>query len=540
MTQAEFKFRRGNPDVLTSIANLSNDEVFTPPEFANRMLNTLQEAWAASNGGANIWEDSSVTFLDPFTKSGVFLREITERLTKGLEKEISDLQERVNHILTKQVFGIGITELTTLLARRSVYCTKWANGEHSIATAFDDVVGNIWFERTEHTWVGGADRVITVDEAGKEVIRSTNGRCKYCGANQVSFERGASSETHAYALIHHENVNDRIAEIFGGDVKFDVVIGNPPYQISDGGNSASARPLYDKFVEQARKIEPKYLTMVIPARWYSGGKGLDEFRESMLKAGIVELHDFFDAQDVFPGVDISGGVCYFLSQPGYEGPTRVVGYRGGASVEAIRPLSTGTSGQFIRFNEAVSILEKVWPDSGATFGENVSSRKPFGLPTNVKVHSEAAEGRLAIFAYPKNGFIPESEVERGHEMVNNYKVLISYAYGERGNFPYLVLGKPFIASPGSVCSETYIVARTCETLLEANNVISYMRTRFFRFLVLLLKNTQHATSKVYALVPTQDYSKAWTDEELYSMYSLEPHEISFIESLVRPAGELGE
>ena len=171
--QASFTLRGRNPDVLTCIANLSNDEVFTPPEFANRMLDTLAEAWAANNGGADLWADSTVRFLDPCTKSGVFLREITSRLTKGLAAEIPDLQKRVDHILTKQVFGIGITYLTSLLARRSVYCSKHANGEHSIAKGFASDAGNIWFERTEHTW--------------------ENGRCKYCGASQKTLRpwRGA-------------------------------------------------------------------------------------------------------------------------------------------------------------------------------------------------------------------------------------------------------------------------------------------------------------------------------------------------------------
>ena len=139
--QASFALRGRNPDVLTCIANLSNDEVFTPPEFANRMLDTLAEAWAADNDGASIWADSSVRFLDPFTKSGVFLREIAKRLIAGLEAEIPDLQTRVDHILTQQVFGIGITRLTSLLARRSLYCSKHATGEHSVATGFSNDIG---------------------------------------------------------------------------------------------------------------------------------------------------------------------------------------------------------------------------------------------------------------------------------------------------------------------------------------------------------------------------------------------------------------
>jgi len=150
--QVSFTLRGRNPDVLTCIANLSNDEVFTPPEFANRMLDTLADAWAADHAGANIWADSSVRFLDPFTKSGVFLREITSRLIAGLAEEIPDLQARADHILTRQVFGIGITTLTTLLARRSLYCSKHANGDHSVTRNFKSEAGNIWFERVEHTW----------------------------------------------------------------------------------------------------------------------------------------------------------------------------------------------------------------------------------------------------------------------------------------------------------------------------------------------------------------------------------------------------
>jgi site-specific DNA-methyltransferase (adenine-specific) len=188
--QASFTLRGRNPDVLTCIANLSNDEVFTPPEFANRMLDSLAEAWAANNGGTDLWADSSVRFLDPCTKSGVFLREIASRLTRGLAAEIPDLQERVDHILTKQAFGIGITYITSLLARRSVYCSKYADGPHSIAKGFSSDAGNIWFERTEHTWVGG--------------------RCKFCGASQKALDRGEGLETHAYAFIHSNNIKARI------------------------------------------------------------------------------------------------------------------------------------------------------------------------------------------------------------------------------------------------------------------------------------------------------------------------------------------
>ena len=193
--QASFTLRGRNPDVLTCIANLSNDEVFTPPAFANRMLDTLAESWAANNGGADLWADSSVRFLDPFTKSGVFLREITGRMIKGLEAEIPDLQVRVDHILTHQVFGIGTTQLTSLLARRSLYCSKHANGAHSVARSFGSDHGNIWFERTEHSWA--------------------NGKCSFCGASKESLDRGEGMETHAYAFIHTDDIKARIPSLRG-------------------------------------------------------------------------------------------------------------------------------------------------------------------------------------------------------------------------------------------------------------------------------------------------------------------------------------
>src|ERR1043166_4510508 len=227
-TQASFALRGRNPDVLTCIANMSNDEVFTPPEFANRMLDTLADAWARGNRSANIWADKTWRFLDPCTKTGVFLREITSRLVKGLADEIPDLQERVDHIVTKQVFGIAITYLTSLLARRSVYCSKHAKGKHSIAKSFKSDDGNIWFKRTEHTWVGAS--------------------CKYCGASKSALDRGEDLETHAYAFIHTDNIKARLPEMLGGDMQFDVIIGNPPYQLGDGGFGTSAAPIYQHFV----------------------------------------------------------------------------------------------------------------------------------------------------------------------------------------------------------------------------------------------------------------------------------------------------
>ena len=314
---------------------------------------------------------------------------------------------------------------------------------------------------------------------------------------------------------------------------FDVIIGNPPYQLDDGGARASAKPIYHLFVQQAKKLNPRYLCMIIPARWYAGGKGLDDFRDSMLQDERIRcLVDFFDATDCFPGIDISGGVCYFLWNRDKRGKCIVRNIKGNESIETERYLSEFSS--FIRFNKAINIIRKIKEKKENGFAVQISSRKPFGIETNSRVRKERRNGDVDIFAYPENGYISRKEIMLNQKWIDEYKVYISYAYGERGDFPYLVLGKPFLGMPNSCCTETYLVIGPFSTKRICENVISYIKTKFFRFLVLQRKNTQHATSKVYAFVPLQDFSKPWTDEELYKKYGLTDEEIQFIESMIRP------
>jgi len=418
--QAGFALRGRNPDVLTCIANLSNDEVFTPPEFANRMLDALAEAWAADHNGADLWTDKTVKFLDPFTKSGVFLREITDRLTQGLADEIPDLQERVDHILTRQVFGIGITLLTSLLARRSLYCSKHANGKNSITKGFDNDAGNIWFERMEHTWA--------------------KGKCTYCGASKKIMGRGEGRETHAYGLIHTDNIKTRLAEIFGGNMQFDVIIGNPPYQLDDGGHGTSAAAIYNMFVEQTKKLEPRFLSMVIPARWFSGGKGLDAFRASMLKDNRLRvIEDFPDSNDVFPGTQIKGGVCYFLWDKAHAGNVHVTTHdKGEASTPVERPLLEVGTDVFIRYNEALPILKKVMKveagrnnslalPTGKQFMTLVSARKPFGFDTTFKGKAAALKTSVLIYQNGGTGYVARSEVIKNANVIDKWKVFIPRA-----------------------------------------------------------------------------------------------------------------
>lgn len=537
MNQATFKLRGRNPDVLTCIANLSNDEVFTPPEFANQMLDTLETAWAEANGGASIWADETVTFLDPFTKSGVFLREITKRLTNGLATAIPDLRERVDHILTKQVFGIGITQLTSMLARRSLYCSKWANGEHSIAKSFTTEHGNVWFERTEHTWAG-RKRERQVDPiTGDEIVISIarTGRCEFCGANEADYARGEELETYAYAFIHTDDIKALIAQLFGADMHFDVIIGNPPYQLSDGGFGTSAAPIYQLFVEKALELDPRYAVFVTPSRWFAGGKGLDEFRERMLSDHRMrQIVDFPKLYEAFPGVKIRGGISYFLWEREHDGPCTVQTMWDGQPVGLAVSRYLDDFDVLVRRNEAVPILHKVMALQEPTLDAQVSSRKPFGLATNfVGATSEQGLRRpVKLFANQRTMWIERDDLLVNDSWVDEWKVLMTAVQGTSAAVETKFLSKPKIAEPGTACTETYLVAGRFQTKVEAERFARYLRTRFVRFLVSLRKQTQHATKDVYGFVPDLPVDVEWTDEALFQRYGLVADEIQFIESQV--------
>jgi len=513
--QANFVLRGRNPDVLTCIANLSNDEVFTPPEFANRMLDAVAEAWAANNNGADIWADKAVKFLDPCTKSGVFLREITSRLTNGLVDEIPNLENRVNHILTKQVFGIAITHLTSLLARRSVYCSKHAKGEHSIVKGFARDVGNIWFERMPHHWA--------------------NGKCTYCGTSQKALDRGEGLETHAYAFIHTDDIKTRLTRLFGGDMQFDVIIGNPPYQLDDGGYGTSAAPIYQLFVERALDLDPCYAVFVTPSRWMAGGKGLDKYRARMLSDKRMRaIVDFPKLYEGFPGVKIRGGISYFLWDRDHNGPCKVQTIWDGKPAGPAVARYLNAYDVLVRRNEAVPILEQIRAKKESTLDQRVSSRKPFGLATNFKGKPSGVglKKPVKLFENQRVGWIERRAIAVNPEWIDEWKVLMTAVQGTSAAVETKFLSKPIIAEPGTACTETYLVAGHFDNEKEATNYAQYLRTRFVRFLVSLRKATQHATRDVYSFIPDLPLDKAWTDPMLYKRYGLTKDEIAFIESQV--------
>lgn len=497
-----------NPDILNCLANLSNDEVFTPPSVVNNMLDMLPQ---------EIFKDKNITFLDPACKSGVFLREIAKRLLDGLKDEIPDLQERINHIYKKQLFGISITTLTGLVSRRSLYCSKFPNKKYSVCQ-FDNEQGNIKFNIMQHTW--------------------EDNKCKFCGAAKQEYDRDKSLETYAYEFIHTENPK----EIF--NMKFDVIIGNPPYQLEDGGAQASAKPIYHLFIQQAKKLNPKYLVMIIPARWYAGGKGLDKFREEMLNDKCIkELHDFPNTNDCFPGVNIRGGVCYFLWDRNYDGVlgVNVVTSNKLDKHSQYRQLKYKNYELFIRQNKGIIILEKIIEQANDYIEKYVSSLRPFGLRGFFSKSDKFKKNKninQSFICYAKGneiGYVELSDIPSNHDCIDKWKVYIPRAnnIGTELNDDNL---NSFVGEPGTICTESFLMIG-CELNLTkemAENLSSYLRTKFARFMHSLAKTSQDATSKTWRFVPIQDFTKPWTDEELYKKYNLSDEEIKYIEDMIKP------
>ena len=500
-----------NPDVLSCLANLSSDEVFTPPEVANQLLNNLPN---------ELWTNPDAKFLEPVSKSGVFLREITKRLLQGLRHKIPDTQERANHILTKQVYGIATTELTSLISRRTLYCSKYANGKFSISNAFENEAGNILFSSTEHRW--------------------KNGKCTHCGAREKVFSRQDGAETYAYSFIH-----DNFEEI--KNMKFDVIVGNPPYQLDDGGHGASAAPIYHKFVQQAIKLNPRFVSMIIPSRWFTGGRvgDLYEFREQMLKDKRVRvLHDFIKSRDVFPGVEIKGGVNYFLWDRDNPGKCKVISHYGDNDESvAERFLLEDGLDTFVRTNEAIPILNKVRKVPAKSFNTLVSANDAFGFDVRqkdsmkrVKVDYklEPFENSIAYYynGWRKTGigYVDGHLIRKNHNLLSGYKLFVPKAIGSGDSSSDII--KAFQPNELSCCSETYLVIGMFDNEQTMQNALSYINTKFFHFLVGLIKNTQESRRNVYSLVPIQDFSENWTDEKLHSKYRLNKEEINFIENLI--------
>ena len=492
-----------NPDVLSCLANLSNDEVFTPPDVANDILDMLPQ---------ELFSDPTTKFLDPACKSGVFLREIAKRLIDGLAEQIPDLQERIDHIFHKQLYGIAITELTSLLSRRSLYCTKYPNSVYSVSK-FENQSGNIRFKKIQHRW--------------------KDNRCIFCGASQEQYERDATLETHAYEFIHTIKPED----IF--EMKFDVIISNPPYQLDTGGSGRQAKPIYNLFIQQALKLNPRYMTMIIPSRWFAGGMGLDAFRNSMMNnTHIRYMVDYTNAKDCFPQNSISGGVCYFLWDRDNTGSCNFVNIIGGSRIEKERWLNEFPV--LVRYNDAVEVLRKIASKKEQSLSTLISAISPFGLSTKIRGDSRPSQqNNIRMFSSAGESYIDKSQVLKGFEYIDTYKVMVSQTGAEHAGEPskdgtYKVLTSSLrTLGPNEICTHSYLIIGPLENSLFGDNVISYLKTKFVRFLILQAMSSIHLTKTTFTFVPVQDFSLSWSDDALFKKYNLSDNEISLIETMIK-------
>ncbi len=506
------------PDVLTCLADLSNDEVFTPPTVANAMLDLLPK---------EIWRDPSIKILDPACKSGVFLREATKRFIEGEADKIPDLQARIDHIFHKQLYGIAITELTSLMSRRSLYCSKYPNGPFSVCH-FESPEGNIRYHFTKHIW-------------------NNDGKCSICGAPYSEFgkreEKGL--ENHAYEFIHVLKPE----EIF--NMKFDVIIGNPPYQLATGGGldnstaATQAKPIYNIFVEQATKLNPKYITMIIPSRWYNGGIGLKDFRESMINDGHISvLVDYVNSKDCFGNVNIAGGICYFLwDRDNLHKTCKVVNISGDHEDTAYRPLNEFKS-FFVRSNQSMKIIKKIQAKNNHFMTEMVSSMDTFGLPTQEHGHKDKRDGDIVLLHSEGSNsqgksYINRNKVTKNLDLIDKYKVKISRMIpqnGEVGIDPskgYRSIAGPYILGPGEVDTFSYLNIGFFDTKDEAINFFNYIQCKFPRFMLRTTYSGVNVSQGNFAFVPIMDFTKSWTDKELYEYFDLDDDEINLIEQTMR-------
>lgn len=527
-----------NPDVLSCLANLSNDEVFTPPEVANNMIDLLPK---------ELFESDTTTFLDPCCKSGVFLREIMKRLlnakfpnyeekiTKINEKKLNKmkltnedmayeraLQDKIDWICHKQLYGISITRLTSLLSRRTLYCSKNANSKYSISR-FNTEFGNIMFVDVKHTF--------------------KNGKCIYCGASESEYgeeKRGNALESHAYQFIHDEDIIEEF------DMKFDVIIGNPPYQLSiaGGGSSDRAIPVYNKFVEQAVKLNPRFISMIIPSKWMVGGFGLKGFREYMCdRTDIKELVDYEDSAFCFPGLHIDSGVCYFLIDKSYKGDVKYTFIDKSNTISTnIRKLKNDYFSYIIRDYEIYNILEKV--KKYDKFSAIVSTLNPYGIPTFIfnepdrmpELRMSEKEFKNSLKVYGVKGIKGGAKRQTGFIKnildkdinLKTYKILFSATYST-GAINY---SEPIIASPNEVCTATFLKIGDFDNLKKLKNCLSYMDTNLFKFLLFYGKGTMHVTKDTFGLIPLLDFDKGWNNEKVFSEFNFNKQDIEYINNFI--------
>jgi site-specific DNA-methyltransferase (adenine-specific) len=538
-------------DILTLFEALNNHEVFTPPRLAREMLNLLP---------AEIWTNPDLKFLDPCAKSGVFLREAFYRLYDGLKGkgkhigcdgrtyDLDEHKQRINHILKNMLFGIATSELTGYVSRRTLYGVMEANTDKQIA-AIDSFERSTnfheWTEEERLNFIGrnkfNEYYDYTLFNTQEYIGFENEGNIFYPNdevAKKVVEGGSYEIEDTYFPFIDDSTHHQKIIDIKEGKMKFDVIIGNPPYQQADGGAGASAKPIYNLFIELAKNLKPKYLTMIIPSRWFAGGKGLDSFRQNMLNDRTIKyLVDYPNAKDCFPGNSIGGGVCYFLSDRSYSGDCEITNVINKKRDKMVRPLNQYDL--LVRHNKAISIIEKVQKLSSEFLSSEVFPRNPFGLSSKTRGTGKKSTQFLTLHASNGISYIAPSQLPKNRILASSYKVMISKVTSEHAGEPakdgrFRVLSRTEVIQPEHVCTDSYLIIGQFQTEVEANNLLGYLKTSFARFLLLQAVTSINLSSDKFNFVPKLDFNKTWSDELLFKKFDLSTEEIVFINQTIRP------
>ena len=469
--------------------------------------------------------------------------------TKRVKPKFNDLGE-----VTKTVFQNPNTRILEINSKTGLYPLYMAysvfaeklqayRDTHMLATDVPlDIQNEIWDEVLRNNIF-----VICKTEMAKSITKRTLRGFRQAKVNARYFEDLVNKITNQPELFVGKVTNGKnywknaeIEEI----MKFNACVGNPPYQITNANdNQNRSAPIYHKFIMIGIQLQPKYLSMITPARWYFNNILLGDFSQKFVNDKRIKcLFDYQDATEIFPSVEIKSGVSYFLWDKDYNGSCHIVESAiDDEVIESDRFLRSEYDEGFIRYSRAIPIIEKVASFKEKPFSTIVSPQNPFGFNTAVKGSSTKTANSVIIISKGKTDlqelYINRDEVSLHPEWIDQYKILTSKA-AEGGVLPGKVIAKMYVVEPGKCCNGTYMVIGPFgDSLEKCENVRSYMKTRFFRFLVGIKKPTQDLKDMSFSLVPIQDWSKPWTDEELYRKYKLSSDEIAYIESMIKPMGD---
>lgn len=512
---------------IQNLNKLSNDDTLSPAEKASVAINKFGKLGDAIVVTPSNICDDMVNLIPDETYAAL-------SQTNGKVLDIAGTAGEYAVALCKKMHALGISED---VVKNSIYTIPKSSVCYELTRKLYEMLG------------------LNVANIAKEFIATDLLEVK--NGNDIDYDKikALLTQSKPFDTI---KLTDTLTEGENDMIKFEAVVGNPPYQENDGGAQKSARPIYNYFVYMGKKLTSKYLSIIMPSRWYAGGKGLDEFRDDMLNdPHICVLHDFSHPKDIFPDTNNRGGVCFFAWDKDFNNiknlPTVVNHISKEKTLICIRPLNELNLDIFIRYQSAVSIIRKIFNGNYAnSFNKIVSVRKPYGIESNVVkttfYHSKSEALNEPVKCYGKSGkkgYVEKSLVKSNEGLINKWKVYLPYAnnIGTELNDDNQ---NAFVGSPKTICTETFLVVGAELELNEmsANNLCKYLKTRFARFLHSLAKISQHGTAKTYRFVPLQDFtdksdidwskSVAEIDQQLYKKYNLDDSEIAFIESMIKP------